>query len=408
MSKLALGALFAGVAAACSGGTDSSRDAGPGAVLACNPIAQTGCMANEKCTWIVDVDPTPNANEIGHIGCVAAGTIPDGADCPDTTVASNAGADTCVGGDLCMSGRCKRICDPQLVDGAASGACAASFTCSTYAGVFVSAGDPVAGVSEPNCEPLTQKLVMGTTNIEACGSPAPAAPTATCVPGRGFRTFHCAPTDASFYPNTDRVVPHADAAGNIYDNGCAPGFIPFYVQDADAGYMTTLCSGMCAPVKTDMTNPSKAAGDPATAGKLTTDPSAVAGKSTCNAGVKGSIPADPTGKGVEDCRFVWFPLAKGDPTKALQTPYNDTLGICFAYQKYLTVTIPGMPQKFPEKSCAELPVTAPTNDPYGSARDNGCYPLADSLGASVRQRTQRAPSYRLANGAGPAVRHVFD
>jgi hypothetical protein len=177
--------------------------------------------------------------------------------------------------------------------------------------------------------------------------------------------------------------------------------------------MTVVCSGMCAPLKMDSTiaadpaHKDDAKGDIKALGKLPTDPAPVAGHATCDVNVKGSIAADPvTGKGIEDCRFVWFPLAMGDPTKALQSPYNDTLGMCFAYQKYLTVTMPGMTQKFPEKSCSELPVDAPATDPYGSAKENGCYPLADSLG--FRKRARSAPSFRLANGDGQAVRHLFD
>lgn len=407
MKKLALGALFIGLAAACGGGKVNLLDAGVDAPATCNPIAKTGCPASEKCTWIVDIDATATANEIGHIGCVADGTIPEGAACADAMAATNAGADTCASGDLCISGKCKPICDPQLVDGAAPGACAVNFSCSIYAGVFVSTGDPVAGVCEPGCDPLTQALSVGTTGTAACGSADAAKPTGTCISSRGFRSFHCAPTTMSLYTNTDRVAPLADSHGAIYGNGCAPGFIPFYVMDADAGLMTTLCSGMCAPLKMDstiaMTRPDDNRGDKTALGKLPTDPAPVAGHATCDAAVKGSAVSSSFG---EDCRFLWFPLAMGDPTKAVQTPYNDTLGICFAYEKYLNITMPGMTQKFPEKSCAELMVDVPATDPYGSAKENGCYPLADSLG--VRKRTRSAPSYRLANGDGLAVRHVFD
>jgi hypothetical protein len=47
------------------------------------------------------------------------------------------------------------------------------------------------------------------------------------------------------------------------------------------------------------------------------------------------------------------------------------------------------------------------DDPYGSAKDNGCYPLADSR-LALRKAMPRIHTYRLAHGAGPAVRHVFD
>jgi hypothetical protein len=85
-------------------------------------------------------------------------------------------------------------------------------------------------------------------------------------------------------------------------------------------------------------------------------------------------------------------------TRPRRSPYNDTLGICFAYQKYLTVTMPGVSQKFPQKSCAELPATAPSGDPYGSARDNGCYPLAESL--SPARAARRSSGSRTVQRSG--------
>src|SRR5512140_242706 len=375
MKMQALGALLVGVVAACGSGKVKLLDGGVDAPMACDPVAQSGCMAGEKCTWVVDVDGTATTNEIGHIGCAPAGATLDGAACADATMAVNGGADSCVAGELCISRKCKPICDPQLVDGAAKGACPTNYACSIYAGVFESSGPPVAGVCEPTCDPLTQALNVGTTGTAACGSLDATKPSGTCVASGGFRSFHCAPSGSMVYANTDRKAPLADSRGNAYLNGCAPGFIPFYYEDA-SGAMKTLCSGLCAPLKVDMTIASDPAhkddnkGDPTALGKLPTDAAPAAGKSTCAVGVKGS-------ETEEDCRYVWFPLAQGDPTKALTTPYNDTLGVCFAYQKFLAVTVPGMPKQ-PEKSCANLPVTAPTNDPYGSAKDNGCYPLAES------------------------------
>jgi hypothetical protein len=372
------------------------------AALACNPVAQTGCSTGEKCTWLVDIDSTPTTPQIGHVGCARDGATADGAACSDP---SSGGADDCIAGDVCILGTCKPICDPQLVGGA-TGACPTSYACSIYADVFESAGNSIAGVCEPTCSPLTQTLNVG-ANTAACGSPDPAQPVSTCVASAAFRSFHCAPTSSELYANVDRKPPFTDAGGNVYTNGCAPGFIPFYYEDA-SGAMQTLCTGMCAPLKVDQTIAAEAAhkddsrGDKMALGKLPTELAPALGKATCDAGIKGSTVTAPRG---QDCRFLWFPLAKGDPTKALDSPFNDTLGVCFAYEKFLTVTVPGMTQKQPEKSCAELPAVAPTDDPYGSAKDNGCYPLAESLGSPPAAR--RAPSYRLANGAGTAVRHIF-
>jgi hypothetical protein len=415
--RACLVAVFAASGAACSGsGKPQLLDSSVDATFACDPVAQTGCKAGEKCTWLIDIDSSATTEAIGHVGCAAVAAAPtaDGAACADARAATSGGADTCVAGDLCISGKCKPICDPQLVDGAARGACTTGYACSVYSGVFVSGASAFAGVCEPTCDPLTQKLNVGTTGVDACGSVDPTSPSGTCVVSAGFRSFHCAPTNQSLFTRIDRQPPLADARGNYFGNGCAPGFIPFYLDAA--GSMTTLCSGMCAPVKMDSAiatstgTPAnvKPWGDASAPGKLPADAMPTAGKSTCLVDAKGSIAADAMGKGVEDCRFLWFPLAKGDPTMAAQTRFNDTLGICFAYQKFLTITIPGMTQKFPEKSCADLPTTAPANDPYGSALENGCYPLVES-----RRGTRRAPhgalsQFRFGYGAAPMARHIFD
>ena len=74
MKKLALGALFIGGLVACGGGKDVQLIDAPndGNVAACNPVAQTGCAANEKCTWFIDQKAdetlTPPRQEVGHIG----------------------------------------------------------------------------------------------------------------------------------------------------------------------------------------------------------------------------------------------------------------------------------------------------------------------------------------------------
>jgi hypothetical protein len=403
MKMQVLGALVAGVVAACGGDKVKLLDGGPDAPMACDPVRQGGCMIGEKCTWIVDIDATPNTNEIGHIGCAPIGTTADGAACTDATMSMNGGVDTCLPGDLCISGKCKPICDPQLLDGTATGACAKNYACSVYSGVFVSSGTPVAGVCEPTCDPLTQALNVGTTGTAACGSSDPSRPTGTCVVSAGFRSFHCAPTSASLYANLDRKPPLADANGTYYGNGCAPGFIPFYLEDG-SGSMKTLCSGMCAPLKVDATIAADPAhkddnkGDVNALGKLPTDAAPAAGRSTCAVGVKGSDVE-------EDCRYLWFSLAKGDPANALPSRFNDTLGICFAYARFITIDAnnDGIPET-PEKSCAKLGTVA---DPvFGTAKQNGCYPLADSRGVAASAR--RIGSYRLANGSAPAVRHVFD
>jgi hypothetical protein len=279
-----------------------------------------------------------------------------------------------------------------------------------FAGLLEDAGRPVAGVCEPQCDPLTQALVTGPAT---CGSVNPTAPSSTCVATGAFHAFHCAPSGSVVYGRTDRVSPLVDpSTGEPFGNGCAPGFMPFYVEGTP-GSMEKLCSGMCAPVKMDRaiaTSPGTPAhikpwGDTSAPGKLVADPAPVAGHSICTAGVKGSL-TEADG-GIEDCRFLWFPLASGDPAHPAPSPFNDTLGFCFAYSKFADVVVPGMPDLQPEKSCADLAVTPQPDDPWGTAVDNGCYPLAESHNVRSRPRGALA-SLRVSHGGARLVRHIFE
>jgi hypothetical protein len=172
---------------------------------------------------------------------------------------------------------------------------------------------------------------------------------------------------------------------------------------------------MCAPVKVDSTlaigKPTLNKGDATALGKLVVDMKAVPTHSTCVGNVKGS-----TMEADEDCRFLWFPLAiatNGTPASPVNTPYNNTLGFCYPYGRFKSITVPGNPAKQPEKSCAALPVTTTDPmDPYGTAEQNGCYPLANSprppASSILRRNPYRTSSYRFANGNGVAVRHILD
>lgn len=419
MKNLILGAAVVALAAACGGGSKPQLlDASIDAQMVCNPIAQTGCMANEKCTWLVDADANPSTMtaEIGHVGCAAvdATAIADGMTCVNAKAGVSGGADNCVKGDICISRVCKQICDPQLASGAGAGACDTTHACLAYRGVFESGSTPTAGACEIGCDPLTQQLA--TTKAEACGSADPTMPTGTCVPTSGeFKAFACAPALPGSLTLTDRMPPLGDSRG-FFGNGCAPGFLPFFFEDA-SGAMKTLCSGMCAPVKMDSTiyagvmatNPDANAGDPLALGKLPGDMMAVAGHSTCQIGVKGSLTQQ---EGTEDCRFIWFPLAtSSNPPAPVDTPYNNTLGMCFAYSKFIIKDVNN--NMVPLKSCKDLSTTP---DPtFGTAEDQGCYPLPGFPGAAARTtpwlfkpNSNGLGSFRLAYGTGVVARHVFD
>jgi len=406
MKKLALGALLVGLSAACGGGGGGGvklLDAGIDAPTVCDPVAKTGCASGEKCTWIVDLDATASTGEVGHIGCEPAGTIADGAACIDATAAT--GTDGCVVGDLCIANKCKPICDP-LAAASAAGACTTNYSCTGYEGVFVSGTTVSAGVCEPGCDPLTQKLLVG--DLEACGSPDPTQPTATCVPSdNDFQAFSCAPSGPRVYANTDRKGPLTDLNGGIYPNGCAPGFIPFYFDDLSS--RKTICSGLCAPAKVDSeiakTNPTLNEGDPEALGKLIADATAIKGHATCAVDIKGS---DANG---EDCRFLWTAFVDSAGNVA-DRPYNDSLGVCFAFSNYIIIdtTDDGIDNPtLPAKSCAQLGIV---DDPiYDTAEHNGCYPLTETTSRSdtaFRKSPRWAAKFRVGYEPVPLVRHVFD
>jgi len=407
------------LAVACGGGSGPPKllDSGTEVPVACDPIAQTGCATGQKCTWIItDADPTAGTDPVGHNGCALAGTTALGAACHDATASVNGGADTCLAGDLCISGKCKVICDPQLTSGSAAGACDVDHACAAYAGVFDTGNTASAGVCEPGCDPLTQRLLVG--GAEQCGAASATQPDVACTPSSSFTSFLCAPSAPDVYALTERAAAMTDAQGNVYSNGCSPGYVALFGADNDSGAMTTICSGLCAPRKVDAQlagsgNPDRInEGDKTALGKLLTDPAPVAGHATCGADSKGSA-TDP-----EDCLYLWEVLAEfsgASPSEALRTPYSDTLGVCFAFGSYLVdddgnSATPRVP--FP--SCATLPapelVTAA--DKFGSAADRGCYSLTDTLAhpdaSTARTAARRAPRFRGAYGPAPLARHIFD
>jgi hypothetical protein len=183
--------------------------------------------------------------------------------------------------------------------------------------------------------------------------------------------------------------------------------------------MKTLCSGMCAPVKMDSdifktATTKQPYGDTAALGKLPGDTAPVAGHATCQVNVKGSL---TDAEGTEDCRFIWQPLAISSNLQnpaPVDTPYNNTLGMCFAYSHFKTIDTnkDGTPDAF-EKSCKDL--GSVPDAVYGTAEENGCYPIAGFPGGTARTNPDafklnpnRVGSFRLAYGSGVVARHAFD
>jgi hypothetical protein len=350
--------------------SDSPPDAAPDASGVCNPLTQTGCASGDKCTWIVD----DAASATGHVGCAPAGTVGIGGVCMNS---GGVGPDDCIGGSVCVAGECKTICDPAAA--VATNGCDAQHACSRYSGLFEDQGVISYGACDPACDPLTQALFGGTGNLAACGATVADSPNKGCYTF-DFNVFTCAPVGAVTLTLTDRTPPRTDSGGNPFVNGCAPGFMPFFLEQT--GSTRALCTGLCAPLETDNTRPQNAIGDPAALGKLPGDAAPVAGHATCGVGIKGS-------ESPEDCLFLWSFLtdSNGQPGPS---QYNDTLGVCFAFSHF--TFDPGNGTQVPIPGCETLsPAEAP---------QFGCFTSAHSV-------LNLAPShrdFRLAYGPGIAHR----
>src|SRR5262245_30597581 len=110
MKNLVLGTLLAGLLVACGGGDEkNSKIILPDAtmVMQCDPLKQTGCGANEKCSWIVDAYEPPAGSSlqyVGHIGCVPDGTQKVDEECT-FGAAGSTGYDNCEKGLVCNNHR---------------------------------------------------------------------------------------------------------------------------------------------------------------------------------------------------------------------------------------------------------------------------------------------------------------
>ena len=192
----------------------------------CNPVSQTGCDANEKCTWIVDAAGDP---PLGHTGCVTDGTVEQGGECtsPET------GADNCVAGYACLRGVCTEICSTSPET------CGDGYACSTYM-YFLDDLDNI-GLCNQLCDPVDQDCsdhpedgcyLQGVTGVSTCSG----IPTAAAEKIQGEECY-------------------GPAAGTCYLNGCAKG----YGANLPG---TTECAFFCNPVDNWKDNVQGLTGDP--------------------------------------------------------------------------------------------------------------------------------------------------
>jgi hypothetical protein len=384
MTRLALAALLLGIVACGGDGNVIIIDAPP-PIMLCDPRAQTGCEAGEKCaTRRLQTEPS----ELTEIACVPDGTVDIDGACMYGPDGAN-GYSNCKAGGECVNNICKQICDHQ--GGAPK--CDANHACSIYENLFESNNMPVAGVCDPQCDPLTQELAIG-VKTAACGSTDPAMADSGCFTFDGI-DFTCARIPTVARNLTDRMRGYGPASGGVYINGCAAGYLPVLIEQT--GSMVGICSGICAPAKTDSTQPGNALGDVNAVVKLHNKAMPEAGDGLCTADKKGST--EP-----ENCHYMWFYNVSNN--MILPSPYNDTTGICFAYGKY-NVTINGAQVGFPD--CAKLPPAGAPADPvYGHANDWPCVPSTELAPLTSDKRVNPAArDFHVGARPGPGVRHIL-
>lgn len=396
MKKLALGALFVGLLAACGGGSDTNKihipdgsgttDGGP---TTCNPLTQMGCNAGEKCTWIID-QTTPMY--VGHIGCVMDGTAATGAACmfgaPGAT-----GFDNCAKGGVCsafgttgQAGTCKQICDN------AGGApmCDASHVCVQYSKLFsTGASSPAAaGVCDLACNPLTDNDFDGSgsashkttgtcgsaTTIGCYGIPSGGTPPATGWSCTGDINANADGTDKGLRHRVECTTATgcADTDGTIYVNSCNQGYLPLFRESTAVS--TAVCIAMCKPADCYSGN----------CGTNNANRLGVVGN-RCSAPDRVPGANFNTGPYREECEYLWSEELDGSGN-FLPSPTSDTMGFCFDHGQYKYDPTGGTNPTIPYPGCEQLALTATGSDPsmpltYFSAADFGCINSTLAIGS---------------------------
>ena len=344
MKKLALGALFVGLLAACGGGSgdkkikvvDSSVDTtGP---MTCNPLTQAGCNTGEKCTWIIDAT-TPQY--VGHIGCVMDGTAAVGAACM-FGAAGSTGFDNCAKGGVCSAfgtpmtaGTCKQVCDNQ----GGMPMCDANHVCVTYSRLFsTGATSPAAaGVCDLACNPLDDNDFDGsagsaTKTGNTCGSNYQIG----CygIPSRGTPPATGWSCTGDINSNPDANLRHraecttatgcADTDGTIYVNSCNQGYLPLFRESTAVS--TAVCIAMCHPLDCYNGN-CGGTGNPNRLGQ--------APHRCSNPDIATGVGANPpvTTAGREECEYLWSEELDGSGNW-LPSPTSNSMGFCFDHGMY--------------------------------------------------------------------------
>jgi hypothetical protein len=316
-----------------SGGTAGSKgnDGGTDAAAPppCDPLAQTTCLANERCSWVA------TSATVGHAVCLPDGTVAQGGACAAGAYGEATGFDNCQRGLACANGQCQPICKTS------PDSCGAHFVCTNSSSVFYSNGTSVAGVCAPTCNPLTQ--ARDYDGAAACGGPASPASASPALGCFGKSVFTCAKV---VYPNNKSDAPAAGpASGGFFLNGCAPGYLP--VLTAMTGSTQTICVALCQPGPTSVGATAQAAG---------------VTPYTCPA----AGAAAP-----HECRYWWW--LQNMTLASFPDALSNTMGFCIDYTKYTGDKTGAGTTPYP--NCTALSPTAHTYDAtLTDAQYWGCQP----------------------------------
>lgn len=418
MKKLALGALLAGLLAACGGDDhptiiDSKTADAP---MQCNVLTQAGCAAGEKCTWLLDA-LTPQY--VGHIGCAPDGTADVGEECmfgaPGATGVDNCKAGTVCGAYRMGTGFCKAVCDQAGGDPA----CDASHVCVTYSKLF-STGETTpaaAGVCDLACDPLADNdfdgsagLLTGSASARramTCGSADNVGCYGSPSGGTGLPTGYSCTGEINNEKGTANGgtgIRHrtqcttgtgcADEGGTVYLNSCNQGYLPLLIESTEVS--TTICVAICKPANCFMGN-CGGTGNPNVAG---------AAQDGCRPsdrvlGTDGAwdMPQGNPPSGGEHCVFQWF-FELDDQGAFLPSPTSNTVGFCYNHTAYKynkdgdpNTGTNGREEPLPACSALQDGIgsgSAPTDPNYFGAAELGCVDTSHVPGlgsAAVGKRT---------------------
>lgn len=231
MKKVALMAICLGSFGllACGGGDDGPdvmiTDADPGTMIdggvVCNPVANTGCPAGQKCTSIVEAT---EPDLLTRTACAPDGTVDIGGTCARDEAS---GVDDCLGGGWCIGGTCQEICS-QAPDN-----CPTDKTCVGFVGLFEDQEN--TGVCQPACNPSTR--------------------TADCVDGESCYVIlssgkgSCAPPAAGLLTTGAECdgAPGTQGCECQFLNGCEIGYGCMLNNDA-MNPTGLVCAFFCDPI----------------------------------------------------------------------------------------------------------------------------------------------------------------